>query len=233
MSNRKTQEIRTEKDLAKIEEAVIVSEGFIMKYRNQLLIAAAVALAIVGIYFAYQYLVVEPRNKQAGAALFRGEQYYLAGQDSLALYGDGNAYLGFLAVADEYGSTDAGNLAKAYAGLSFYRLGDYTEALKYLKSYSGSDQMFATGVLAVIGDCLANTGDIAGAAAAYEKAAKKADNILQSPIFYKKAAEAYRELKNYDKVIEVFVYVKNNYMGTPEAGEADKYITEANMLKGK
>lgn len=233
MSNRRTRESQTEHDLAKVDEAIIRSEGFIMKYRNQLLIGASLVLAIVGIYFAYKYLVIEPKNKQASAAMFRGEQYYKAGQDSIALYGDGNAFVGFIAVIDEYGSTDAGNLAQAYAGLSFFRLGNYPEALKYLKSFSGKDQMIAPGIQATIGDCLANTGDIEGAASTYEKAAKAADNVLQTPIYLKKAADAYRSLKKYDKVIEIFTNIKNNYMGSPEAGEADKYIAEANILQGK
>ena len=46
-----------------------------------------------------------------------------------ALNGDGQGYPGFLKIADEYGSTDAGNLAELYAGLSYAQTGKYQEAV--------------------------------------------------------------------------------------------------------
>ena len=56
--------------------------------------------------------------------------------------------------------------------------------------------------------------------------------MVQSPIMYKKAGLIYRELGQHDKVIEVFSIIKNNYMNSPYAKEADKYIEEAKLQKG-
>lgn len=232
MSKRKERELQEEKDWNKIDEAVIASESFIMKYRNHLMIAIGAVAVIVGGYFAYQRLYLEPKNAEAEAALFRGEQYFQTGMDSLALFGDGNSYIGFEQIINEYGSTKSGDLAKAYAGISYARMGKYEEALKYLKDFDGGDDMITPAVQGAIGDCLVNTGKAADAVSYFEKAAKSADDILLSPIFYKKAALVYRESKNYDKVIDLFTTIKNNYTASPEAAEADKYILEANMLKG-
>lgn len=232
MASRKERELREEKDWNKIDEAVIASESFVMKYRNQLMIGIGAVVVLVGIYFAYQSFYVEPKNKEAETALFRGEQYFQAGMDSLALFGDGNAYIGFEKIINEYGSTKTGDLAKAYAGLSYARMGKFEEALKYLKDFSGGDDMVTPAVQGAIGDCLVNTGKPQDAVSYFEKAAKSADDVLLSPIFYKKAAIVYRELKNYDKVIALFTTIKNNYMSSPEAAEADKYIQEATLLKG-
>ena len=52
-------------------------------------------------------------------------------------------------------------------------------------------------------------------------------------MLYKKAGLIYRNQGNYDKVIEVFSIIKNQYMNSPLAIEADKYIDEANILKGQ
>lgn len=232
MASRKEREIQEERDWNKIDEAVIASESFIMKYRNQLIIGVGAVVAIVGIYLAYQRFYIEPRNEEAQTALFRGEQYFQAGSDSLALFGDGNAYTGFVQIANEYGSTKSGDLAKAYAGLSYARIGQYDKALEYLKDFNGGDQMITPAVQGAIGDCLVNTGKAQDAVNYFEKAAKSADDLLLSPIYYKKAAMVYRELKNYDKVIALFTTIKNNYMASPEASEADKYIQEATLLKG-
>ena len=232
MASRKERELQEEKDWNKIDEAVIASESFVMKYRNQLMIGVGAVVVLVGVYFAYHSFYVEPKNQEAQTAMFRGEQYFQAGMDSLALFGDGNAYVGFEQIINEYSSTKSGDLAKAYAGLSYARMGKFEEALKYLKDFKGGDDMITPAVQGAIGDCLVNTGKPQDAVSYFEKAAKSADDALLSPIFYKKAAIVYRELKNYDKVISLFTTIKNNYLSSPEASEADKYIQEATLLKG-
>ncbi len=232
MASRKEREQSEERDWNKIDEAVIESGSFLMKYRNQILVGVGVVVLLIGAYWAYKSFYVGPKTKEAQAAIFKGEQYFMAGQDSLALFGDGNAYIGFEAIINEYGSTKTGDLAKAYAGISYARMGKYEQALNYLKGFSGGDEMITPAVKGAIGDCLVNTGKAQDAIFHFEKAAKEANDALLSPIFYKKAAIIYRDLKNYDKVIELFTKIKNDYFTSPEAGEADKYIQEATILKG-
>jgi len=232
MASRKERERSEEKDWNKIDETVIKSGSFLMNYRNYILIGIGVIILIIGIYWAYKTFYVEPRNKDAQAAMFRGEQYFNSGMDSLAIYGDGNNFIGFESLINEYGSTPAGDLAKAYAGISYARLGKYEQALTHLKGFSGSDPMITPAVKGAIGDCLVNTGKPQEAVSYFENAAKEADNQLLSPILYKKAALVYRDLKNYDKVIEIFTKIKNDYMMSAEAADADKYIKEAQVLKG-
>ena len=48
---------------------------------------------------------------------------------NLALNGDGNIY-GFLKIIDKYGSTNAGNLAKFYAGRILIGNGEFEKGLK-------------------------------------------------------------------------------------------------------
>lgn len=232
-TSRKERERLEEKDWNKIDETVYKSGSFLMKYRNQILIGLGVIVLLVGIYWAYKSFYIEPRNKDAQAALFRGEQYFQAGMDSLAVYGNGNDYLGFEYIIDEYGSTKAGDLAKAYSGISYARMGKYEQALDRLKSFNGGDKMITPAVKGAIGDCLVNTGKPEEAVSHFEKAAKEANDPLLSPIFYKKAAIVYLDLKNYDKVIEIFTKIRNEYMMSAEAAEAEKYIQEATILKGK
>ena len=51
------------------------------------------------------------------------------------------------------------------------------------------------------------------------------------PIYMKKVGEAYISLADYDKAIETFTQIKEQYLNTPEAQEADKYIKQAELLK--
>lgn len=232
MASKKERERLEEQDWNKIDETVYKSGSFLMKYRNQLLIALGVVVLLIGIYWAYNSLYLGPRNKDAQVAMFKGEQYFQAGMDSLAIYGDGNAYIGFESIIDEYSSTKAGDLAKAYAGISYARMGKYEQALDRLKSFKGGDPMITPAVTGAIGDCLVNTGKAQDAVSYFEKAAKEANDQLLSPIYYKKAAIVYLDSKNYDKVIELFTKIKNDYMMSAEAADADKFIQQANILKG-
>lgn len=232
MSSKKKQaEIREEKDWQKIDSAVRGSENFIERYQKQLLIGIGIVVVVACGYLAFNHFYLGPKNEEAQVALFKGEQYFRTGQDSLAINGDGNGYVGFESIINEYGSTKAGNLAKLYAGISYANLGKYDQALNYLKDFSGNDKVLSQLANGSIGDCLDNTGKSEEAISYYIKAAKGVDNPSQSPILYKKAGLIYRNQGNYDKVIEVFSIIKNQYMNSPLAMEADKYIEEANLLK--
>lgn len=233
MASKKERERLEEQDWKKIDETVYKSGNFLLKYRTQLLTAVGVVILLIGIYWAYNSLYLGPKNKEAQVAMFRGEQYFQAGMDSLALYGDGNSYIGFEAIIDQFGSTTAGDLARAYAGISFSRMGKYDQALDRLKSFKGGDKMITPAVTGAIGDCLVNTGKAEEAISYFERAAKNADDQLLSPIYYKKAAIAHLDAKNYDKVIELFTKIRNEYMMSPEAADADKFIHLANILKGQ
>lgn len=233
MSNKKKEILKEEQEWERIDGAVMESGRFLAKYQKQLLIGVGAILALVCIYFAYDAFYVQPKTAEAQVALYKGELYFQEGRDSLALNGNGNDYLGLEAIISEYGSTKPGNLAKAYAGLIYSRTGKYDQALPYLKDYNGSDKIFAHLVKGAIGDCLANTDKVEESVSYFLEAAKGLDSDLYSPIFYKKAAMSYRELKQYDKVAETYTMLKNKYSTSMEGMEADKYIEEANMLKGK
>ena len=54
---------------------------------------------------------------------------------------------------------------------------------------------------------------------------------MLSPMFYKKAGNAYLLQGDYDKAIEIFTLIKDKYFNSLEGREADKYITQAQLLK--
>jgi tetratricopeptide (TPR) repeat protein len=234
MSSKKKQaEAREEKDWESISTAVVKSERFIEKYQKQLLIGIGVIVVIVCAILAYNQFIVKPKTTEAQVAMFKGEQYFRAGQDSLAVFGDKNGYIGFESIMNDYSSTKPGKLAKLYAGICYANMGNYDKGLEYLKDYSGDDKIISYLVNGAVGDCLDNLGKSDEAVSYYIKAAKGVDNASQSPIQYKKAGLIYRNQGNYDKVIEVFSIIKNQYINSPLSQEADKYIDEANIMKGQ
>ena len=135
--------------------------------------------------------------------------------------------MGFIAVADEYSDTDAGNLAKAYAGISLAQLKRYEEATSYLEDFSGDDAMVAPAVLGALCNCYAQLGDNEKAASTLMKAAAEADNNSLSPLYLMQAGEIYEALGENKKALDAYNQVKNKYPRTMQAYDVDKYIERA------
>lgn len=217
------QEVKNEQVL-NVEEAVSRSEAFINKNKKTIVAAVcAVIVLIIGAMLVSNY-VVKPREQKAAEALFAGERYFQSGDYETALNGDQYEYAGFEAVADEFGSTKAGKLAKAYAGLSMAKLGRYEEAIPYLKGFKGKDAMVAPSVLAALGNCYAQVGDEAQAAATLVKAANMADNNLLSPAYLVQAGQIYEKLGNKAEALKVYQEVKDKYYGSTQSMDIDRYI---------
>lgn len=216
----------TDKEL-EVEEIVSRSEQFIENNSKKIvygiLAIALVVAAVLGI--KHGYLI--PKEKKAAAALFKGEQYFARDSFALALNGNGADYEGFEAIIDQYGGTDAGNLAKAYAGICYFNLGETEKALDMLKSFSGKDEMISPAVTGLIGDCYVNMGDLKKGISYFEKAAKQADNEVISPVYLKKAGIAYENLNQYKEAVKAYTAIKDKYYTSVEAADIDKYITRA------
>ena len=172
-----------------------------------------------------------PQEKKAAAAIFKGEQYFAKDSFNLALNGNGADFLGFEGIIDKYGSTASGNLAKAYAGICYFKMGDTKNAIAKLKSFSGDDSMISPAIVGLIGDCYVNMGDVKEGVGYFEKAAKKADNVVISPVYLKKAGIAYESLKQYDDAVKAYTTIKEKYYNSTEAADIDKYIARASAAK--
>lgn len=231
MSAKKTKESRAEKSFENIGEALTTTEQFLEKNQKSFIIGLLVIIVVVGAFLAHHYLYRTPRNSEAQAAIFKGERYFQNGEDSLALFGNGNDYFGFESVIDQFKRTKTADLAHAYAGLSYNRLGDHEKALEHLKKFKGGDKLITPSIIGSIGDVYLNLGQTDDAVSQFLKAARKADNNLLSPIYYKKAGDGYLQLGNYDKAIETFKKIKEDFINSPEGQDADKYIKQAELLK--
>lgn len=229
--SKKHNESSADKNLENINETLSSSEQFIEKNQNAIMIGLGIVVVIVLAILAYHNLYLKPKNEKAQAAIFKGERYFQNQQDSLALFGDGNDYIGFEEVMNQYGGTKTADLARAYAGISYSRIGDNEKALDYLNKFNGGDELVTPAITGAIGDIYMNMGMDDKAINHFEKAAKAADDNMLSPIYYKKAGLAYIHSEKFDKAINTFEMIKTEYMNSPEGQEADKFIEQAKLNK--
>lgn len=229
--SKKQSEVGAEKNLENINEALSSSEQFIEKNQNAIMIGLGVVIVVVLSILAYHNLYLKPKNEKAQAAIFKGERYFENQQDSLALFGNGNDYIGFEEIMNQFGGTKTADVAHAYAGISYSRLGDNEKALNHLNKFKGGDKLVTPAVTGAIGDVYMNMDNSDKAISNFLKAAKDADDNMLSPIYYKKAGLAYLHAQEFDKAIETFQKIKKTYLNSPEGQEADKYIEQAKLSK--
>ncbi|MGL5561970.1 MAG: tetratricopeptide repeat protein [Tannerellaceae bacterium] len=215
------------KELENVEEILNKSEQFIEKNQKFLIYGLLIITLAVSAFFGIRHTFLLPKEQKASAAIFQSELNFAKDSFSLALKGDGITNLGFEGIIDQYGSTNAGNLAKAYAGICYFKLGDNQKAIEVLKSFSSKDKMISPAITGLIGDCYVNMGNTKEGIDYFIKAAKEANNNTISPEYLKKAGRAYESLGEYNKAVEVYTSVKDNYPLSMDAADIDKYIARA------
>jgi predicted negative regulator of RcsB-dependent stress response len=208
---------------AMAQEAV-QEEGFIQKNLKKIGICVAgllvCAFVCIGAYYYF-----DKQNKKAAEALYPCEQLFQKGDYEKALNGDGQEVLGLLEVAKKFGSTKSGNVAKLYAGLAYAHTGKFEDAEKYLKDFDAKDDaMISPAALGALGNVYAELGQNDKAVATLQKAAKKADNSVLSPLYLVQAGEILEAEGKTAEALKLYEEVKANYRGSMQGQEIEKYI---------
>ena len=228
MANKKQQEV------IDVNETLNKSEAFILKYKKTIIAAVVALIAIIAALFIYQNYINGPREDKASTALGRGQEYFNAEQFDKALNGDGANYAGFLKIASDYSSTDAGNLANLYAGLCYANLNKWEDAVKYLDQFSPADDaVVSPAAVAALGNAYAHVKQLDKAISALKKAADMADskgvdgvNNSIAPTFRLQAAELVESQGNKDEALKMYKEIKQKYTNSAlvQSQEIDKYI---------
>jgi predicted negative regulator of RcsB-dependent stress response len=211
--------VENPQELENLENAVLTSEAFIEKHQKKLMIAFGVIIALIAGWLGYHYLIEVPANNEAAEMMVKGQEYFMTNQYKEAVEGDSIEYIGFVAIAEEYSNTPSGDLANAYAGISYYRLGEYDKAMTYLMEYDGDSEELKATTKGTIGDCYVQKGDMENAIKSFQEAAE-CENSAVAVIYLFKLARVYESLNQNDKALEIYRQIKADYKGIVE-GNAD------------
>ena len=217
---------KTDKQFAQIEETLTKTEQYIEDNQKSLTVIVGGIVAIVAIYLGFTNFYLEPLEQEAHADMYMAEIYFEKDSFNLALNGDGQ-YLGFLDIADEYGLTNAGNLANYYAGLCYLHTAQFEDAIEYLSDFSSDDIILSTLALGCIGDAYLELEDNSSALKYYEKAADNTSNDFTTPRYLMKQAIVLEMDEEYEDALEMYNQIKEDYSKSQIAQDIDKYIARA------
>ena len=214
---------KTEDQFAQIEETLSKTEQFIEENQKSLMTIIGAIVGVVALFSVYQNFYIEPMEKEAQAEMYMAELYFQKDSFNLALNGDGQ-YLGFLDIANDYSSTNVGQLANYYAGLSYLHTADYDNAIEYLGDFSSDDIILSSLALGCIGDAYMELGDTDAALDAYADAVNNSANDFTAPRYMMKQAMIYTSIGDNNKALDLFKAIQSDYKTSREANGIEKYI---------
>lgn len=165
-------------------------------------------------------------NEVATSEMAMAVSRYEAGEYAVALDGDIN-FTGLLEVADEYGGTDAGNLAKFYAADALFRLAEFGRALPLFQdvkkdaNYIGASALAGEAAIHEINGEYETAGDL------FVRSANLFNSAVAGPEYLLSAGRAYEKAGSLDKARRAYEQVREDYPTAVQARDIDFYIGRA------
>ena len=135
--------------------------------------------------------------------MFQAVYYFEQDSIEFALNGDGSN-AGFLKIIDDYGRTDAANLAHFYVGSIYLSQGEFQKAVDHLKQFSADDFFVQARAYALLGDAYMELDNTKDAISAYKRAIDHKENKFFAPRYLSKLAVAYEEAGDLDNAIKAY-----------------------------
>lgn len=219
------QELREDKVVTAYARTMTMAE----EYRGALI---AAGVGIVVIFFGvlgYMYYLAN-QSGRADEALGAVLPLYENGQYQEALDGTADAP-GLIEVADEYGATDAGNIAQFYAANALFQLGRYDEAGEYFEAYDGEEDILGASAIAGQAAVAEQRGDHAEAARLYQQAARTYESAATAPSYYLDAARNFEAAGDFAAARAAYEEVEAEYPDAPEAATVPVYTARLDAMR--
>lgn len=225
MSNKKTTEVTETEEVTQVI-------GFWENNKKRITQVLVAIIVLVGGFLSYKNFIQAPKELKASEEMFAAENLFRKDSFNLALNGAPGTS-GFLKVISKYGGTNAGNLAKLYAGECYIHLGDFQKAIDQLSDFraSGAKQVEAK-VEGLIGDATSELKKNDEAIAHYKNAGTlfPEDQAISSEYLFRGAQLSEITGKN-EQAIELYQIIKDKYPRTDKGFVVDKYLARLGVIK--
>ena len=179
-----------------LDQGASSTEQIVAKYQNYIVGFVITVVVIVLGFLGYSSLILEPKSDEANNELFTAQNYFsqalVDAENSDSLFSlslnGGEGKYGFLDIIENYSGTKASNLAYYSAGMAYYNLNDFENAIEHLKNFDSDDEILSALALGGIADSFAELNQLEEALDYYESAFNVSENNFTAPKFLLKAA---------------------------------------------
>ena len=200
------------------------AQDFYAKNESLIIRVGGGLLVLVAALIALKFLYLDPRQKEAAEQMSQAQIQFERDSFALALKNPGGGFSGFIAIADEYSGTKAGNLAKYYAGICYLNLGKFEVAISYLKDFNAKGNVLPITANGALGDAYAELKEYSKAENHYKKAVSGTPNESLTPIYLKKLGLFYEFQNKPEKALNAYRRIKEEFPTSSDATDIDKYI---------
>ncbi len=193
------------------------------------ILGGIVLLVIMG--FGYG-IFKDHKEVQAQEALASAVRLYENGNWQGAIDG-ANGAAGLFDVANQYGSTKAGNLALYYTADAYYKLGEHESALKYFQQFDHGDDALGAGAYAGEAAILESMGKYAEAGAKYKQAALVHESDFTSGRYLHSAGRNYELAGDFDEARNAYQMIKNDFPESAEASDVDMMLARVSLKENQ
>ncbi len=219
---KKTVDVKEQERQERVNETVSKTDQF-FRENKKTIYSILIALLVIGLAIvAYYKFYYQPKSREAVEQMYPAEANFRSGEFDLALNGDGNV-LGFSQIIDDFGAK-AGKSVYFYAGVCELQLGNFQEAIDYLKKYKGKESILKARAIACMGDAYTGLEDFGKALDRYDKAIAAADNVFAAT-YMLKAGVVCEQLGDNEKALTYYKAIKDKYPQSIEGYDIEKYIS--------
>ena len=227
-------------------ETYTVKKNFWDTYSKPIIYGGSILVLLLGAYFGYQKLIKEPREMDAGAAIFPAESIF----DKMAQTGfnkdsvntvlnggvnEGVNVTGLLKIASKYSGSLNANRAEYMIGACYLHIKEFDKAIQHLKEYNsnGATQVEIKKYI-LLGNAYAEQKKTEDALSAYKKAAtvNEKDEAFTADALI--TAAAYADYIGKPKeAIELYQKAQDTYPNFPtvQSGEVEKHLAKLGVTK--
>lgn len=225
---KKAKHTQQDKSLEGIEIALTRTEQFVEDNSKTLSYIVLGIVVLVLAFIGFKRLYLKPLEKEASQQMFIAERFFDRDSFNLALNGYGT-YPGFLQIIDDYGITKSANLASYYSGICYLNMKDYNNAISYLEDFKTNDLLVGSAKFSSLGDAYVELENYDQAIRNFQKGIDKYPNDFTTPILLKKEGLVFEKMGDFQKAVDSYQAIQEQYPESAEGKDIEKYIDRAQL----
>lgn len=196
--------------------------GLVENNRTIVYGAFTVIVIVLAMIFGFSY-IQSSRNADALEQMTEAVIRYESGDYVTAIDGD-VFFTGLIEIAENYGNTKAGNLARFYTADALFRTGDLERSLFFFRAFNKEGNSIGASAYAGEAAIHETNGDFNEAGDLYLRAATIFESDVTAPGYLVKAARSYEAASDLPAARQVFEQLREDYPISREGQNVEFYL---------